>query len=186
MCDVESYIYMPLLEELSYMPKHKYSYAPELRQHATNIASHYHLHDKTLFQARVIDMRWDESEKHWITKIKHLSPGSEGTIVETRSRFAILAGSSIGWPKLPKTSGFEKFKRNAFHTSRWDWTYSGGAEQDYGMERLKDKNVAIVGTGATAVQVVPQLAKWAKHLYVFQRTPSSVDARNQSATDPDW
>ncbi|KAF9728340.1 flavin-binding monooxygenase-like family protein [Paraphaeosphaeria minitans] len=165
MCDVESYIYMPLLEELSYMPKHKYSYAPELRQHAANIASHYHLHDKALFQARVIDMYWDESQKHWVTKIKHLRPGWEGKILTTQSRFAILAGNSIDWPKLPRISGFEKFKGHAFHTSRWDWSYSGGA---------------------TAVQVVPQLAKWAQHLYVFQRTPSSVDARNQRATDPDW
>ena len=117
MCDVESYIYMPLLEELSYMPKHKYSYAPELRQHAANIASHYNLHDKTLFQARVIDMHWDESQKHWVTKIKHSRAGSEGEILTTRSRFAILAGTSIDFPKLPRIPGFNKFKGHSFHNN---------------------------------------------------------------------
>lgn len=186
MCDVESYIYMPLLEELSYMPKHKYAYAPELRQHAINIASQYDLHDKALFQARVTDMYWEESQKCWVTKIKHLRPGLEGTILSTRSRFVILAGTSIDSPKLPRIDGFEKFKGHMFHTSRWDWKYTGGSEQDYQMDKLRYKKVAIIGTGATAVQVVPQLAKWAHHLYVVQRTPSSVDERNQRATDPEW
>lgn len=185
MCDVESYIYMPLLEELNYMPKHKYSYGPELRQHAYNIADHFNLVDKTLFQSKAISMDWDEKTNEWITKLEKTRKGKK-SIITVRSRFAILAGGTAVNPKLPRLQDLNKFLGHTFHTSRWDWKYTGGTEENPTLSNLKDKRVAIIGTGATAIQVVPRLAAYAKQLYVFQRTPSAVDVRGQQETDSNW
>src|SRR5690606_11101954 len=66
-----------------------------------------------------------------------------------------------------------------------DYAYTGGDETG-NLEKLKDKRVAVVGTGATGIQVAPMVAKYAKHLYVVQRTPAAVDARNNRPTDPAW
>ncbi|OAL35290.1 hypothetical protein AYO20_05341 [Fonsecaea nubica] len=186
MCDVESYIYIPLLEELGYMPKHKYSYGPELRQHAENIADHFNLRDKTLFQVKAVDITWDSSNNDWVTRLESTRRGHEGNKISVSSRFVILAGGTLNWPKIPKLRGLGSFKGHSFHTSRWDWAYTGGCEEQPAMANLADKAVGIIGTGATAIQLVPELAKWAKHLYVFQRTPSAVDVRGQRETDADW
>src|SRR5207253_8515366 len=79
----------------------------------------------------------------------------------------------------------ESFKGHSFHTSRWDYAYTGG-DSNGGLTGLKDKVVGVIGTGATAVQCVPHLAAGAKQLYVFQRTPSSIDVRANRPTDPQW
>jgi len=88
-------------------------------------------------------------------------------------------------PKLPGIPGINEFKGHTFHTSRWDYRYTGGSSSG-GLTGLADKRVGIIGTGATAIQCVPHLGEWAKELYVFQRTPSSVDVRNNAPTDPAW
>ena len=93
-------------------------------------------------------------------------------------------GRSAG-PKLPGIPGINDFAGHTFHTSRWDYRYTGG-DCTGGLTGLKDKRVGIIGTGATAIQCVPHLGEWAKELYVFQRTPSSVDVRNNAETDPAW
>ena len=186
MCDVESYIYMPLLEELGYMPKHKYSYGPELRKHAENIADHYNLKDKTLFQSKIVDTKWDDERGEWVSIIESLRKGEEDKKITARSRYVLIAGGTVNWPKLPRLQGFNDFKGVSFHTSRWDYSVTGGNEEKPDMTKLKDKNVGIIGTGATAIQAVPELAKWAKHVYVFQRTPSAVDVRGQQETDVNW
>jgi cation diffusion facilitator CzcD-associated flavoprotein CzcO len=186
MCDVESYIYMPLLEELGYMPKHKYSYGPELRKHAENIADRYNLKDKTMFQAKMIDTTWDDKGGEWVSTIESSRKGQEGKKITARSRYVLIAGGTVNWPKLPRLQGFNDFKGQSFHTSRWDYACTGGNEEKPDMVNLKNKVVGIIGTGATAIQAVPELAKWAKHVYVFQRTPSSVDTRGQQETDIHW
>ncbi|OAL32581.1 hypothetical protein AYO20_07891 [Fonsecaea nubica] len=185
MCDVESHIYLPLLEELDYMPKNKYSYGTELREHARAVAQHFNLLDKTLFQVKVISTAWNEVTKEWTTKLQSTRKGHEG-FLNVQSRLTIAAGGNLNWPKIPRIPGLDKFRPKAFHTSRWDWDYTGGSELDPQLVNLKDKRVAIIGTGATAVQAIPHLARWAKHLYVFQRTPSAVDVRGQSETDRAW
>jgi cation diffusion facilitator CzcD-associated flavoprotein CzcO len=186
MCDTESYIYMPLLEELNYMPKHKYSYGPELRKHADNIASHYHLKDKTLLQAKITSADWDDARGEYICVIESLRKGQEGKKVSARARYVLIAGGTVNWPKLPKLEGFDKYKGDTFHTSRWNYKVTGGNEEKPDMYKLKDKVVGIIGTGATAIQVVPELSRWAKQVIVFQRTPSAVDTRGQRETDPVW
>ena len=177
MCDVESYCYLPLLEELGYMPKHKYSFAPEILEHSRNLASHYRLYDQALLQTKISELRWDEADKRWIVST------SRGDRFKTR--YVAMANGPLSRPKLPGIPGINDFAGHTFHTSRWDYRYTGG-DSSGGLAGLKDKRVGIIGTGATAVQCIPHLGEWAKALYVFQRTPSSVDVRNNAPTDPQW
>jgi cation diffusion facilitator CzcD-associated flavoprotein CzcO len=177
MCDVESYCYLPLLEELNYIPKHKYSFAPEILEHSRAIARHYRLYDDALLQTAVKELRWDEAAKRWIIST---SRGDRFT-----AQFVAMANGPLSRPKLPGIPGINEFEGHTFHTSRWDYRYTGG-DSSGGLTGLKDKRVGIIGTGATAIQCVPHLGEWAKELYVFQRTPSSVDVRNNAETDPAW
>ncbi|MBV8682608.1 MAG: NAD(P)/FAD-dependent oxidoreductase [Caulobacteraceae bacterium] len=177
MCDVESYCYLPLLEELGYMPKHKYSFAPEILEHSRAIARHYRLYDQALLQTRITELRWDEAQSVWIVSTDR---GDRFT-----TRYVAMANGPLSRPKLPGVPGITEFEGHTFHTSRWDYSYTGG-DNTGNLTGLADKRVGIIGTGATAVQCVPHLGAWAKQLYIFQRTPSSVDVRNNCETDPDW
>jgi cation diffusion facilitator CzcD-associated flavoprotein CzcO len=177
MCDVESYCYLPLLEELNYIPKHKYSFAPEILEHSKAIARHYRLYDDALMQTSIKELRWDENKARWIVST---SRGDKFT-----TQFIAMANGPLSRPKLPGIPGVNEYKGHTFHTSRWDYRYTGG-DSSGGLTKLKDKRVGIIGTGATAVQCIPHLGEWAKELYVFQRTPSSIDVRNNAPTDPKW
>jgi cyclohexanone monooxygenase len=176
-CDVESYIYFPLLEETGYMPIERYSKADEIRAHARRIAEHYQLYEQACLSTQVTDLVWLEAESRWLIST------NRGDHVQ--ARFVVLTTGPLSRPKLPAIPGIERFQGHAFHTSRWDYAYTGGSATSP-LERLRDKRVGIIGTGATAIQCVPPLAQSSEHLYVFQRTPSSVDPRNNSPTDPAW
>jgi cyclohexanone monooxygenase len=176
-CDVESYIYLPLLEEVGYMPKEKYSRAPEILAHSRAIAEKFDLYRNACFQTEVTELRWDEQALRWIIST------NRGDAM--RARFVVMANGPLHRPKLPGIPGIESFKGHSFHTSRWDYGYTGGTS-DGGLTGLKDKVVGVIGTGATAVQCVPHLGEGAKALFVFQRTPSSIDVRANRPTDPDW
>lgn len=183
MCDVESYIYMPLLEETGYMPKHKYSYGPELREHAERIAAKWGLTDQLIPSATIKDSVWNEESGTYATRIiLDRFDGEEFTIT---SNFLLLASGVLNTPKIPAIPGIDSFKGHIFHTARWDYNYCGGSPQSPSLSALSDKRVAIIGTGATAIQVVPELAKVCKSFHVFQRTPSAVDVRGQRPTDPE-
>ncbi|HEX4905087.1 MAG TPA: NAD(P)/FAD-dependent oxidoreductase, partial [Acidimicrobiales bacterium] len=177
MCDVESYIYLPLLEEVGYIPKEKYTHAPEILEHSKNIGEHYDLYRNALFQTEITELRWDEDDDRWIVST------NRGDAI--RARFVSMASGPLHRPKLPGIPGIRKFKGHTFHTSRWDYGYTGG-DSDGNLTGLRGKRVAIIGTGATAVQCIPHLGEAADHLYVFQRTPSSIDVRNNRPTDPEW
>jgi cyclohexanone monooxygenase len=176
-CDIESYCYLPLLEETGYMPKEKYSFAPEIFEHTRRIGEYFGLYDHTIFQTRVTEVRWLEDAKRW-----QVSTHRNDAI---RARFVIQATGPANRPKLPGIPGIADFKGHSFHTARWDYDYTGG-DHNGGLTKLADKRVAIIGTGATAIQCVPFLGEHAKKLYVFQRTPSSVDLRGNKPTDPAW
>ena len=176
-CDIESYIYFPLLEETGYMPVERYSKAPEIRAHCRRIAEHFDLYADACFSTQVKAMRWDGAAGRWIISTDRGD--------EMRARFVVLTTGPLNRPKLPAIPGVETFKGHSFHTSRWDYAYTGGSATEP-LDKLGDKRVGIIGTGATAIQCIPPLAASAKHLYVFQRTPSSVDARNNSPTDQEW
>jgi cyclohexanone monooxygenase len=178
MCDTASFIYMPLLEETGHMPTEKYAHAPEILEHCQRIGNQYGLYDNALFHTRVTALIWDEDASRW-----HISTdrGDEFT-----AQFVAMGTGPLHIPKLPGIPGIEEFKGHSFHTSRWDYGYTGGDERGAPLDRLGDKRVALIGTGATAVQCVPHLAAACRTFYVCQRTPSSVDVRDNVKTDPEW
>jgi len=176
-CDVESYIYLPLLEETGYMPKERYSYAPEILEHSRRIGEKFDLYRDACFQTQIKAITWSEEESRWI-----VTTNRDDTM---RSRYVIMSSGPLNRPKLPGIPGIESYKGHTFHTSRWDYGYTGG-DTTGNLHKLSDKRVAVIGTGATAVQCVPYVARYAKHLCVFQRTPSSVDERANQPTDPEW
>ena len=177
-CDTASMVYMPLLEETGYMPSEKYAHAPEILAHCQRIGKQYGLYDNALFHTQVVSLDWDEEKSRWVIKTNR---GDAFT-----AQFVGMGTGPLHVPKLPGISGIEVFKGHSFHTSRWDYDYTGGDPSGAAMEKLADKRVGIIGTGATSVQCVPYLARACKELYVFQRTPSSVDVRANAPIDPRW
>jgi cyclohexanone monooxygenase len=176
-CDVEAYIYLPMLEELDYIPTEKYAKAPEIHAHAHRLAKHFRLGEGALFQTGVEKTIWNEARKRWIV---HTDRGDR-----IAARFLVSCAGLLSMPKLPAIPGIESFEGHSFHTSRWDYDYTGG--DSYGnLTGLDDKVVGIIGTGSTGIQSIPLLAQSAKHLYVFQRTPSTIDRRGNRPTDPAW
>ncbi len=176
-CDIESYIYFPLLEETGFVPKQKYTNAPETLEYCKVISEKFKLYDKALLQTEVTSTNWDEESLRWTVST------NQGD--EIKARFIVHSNGPLNRPKLPAIKGINDYKGHTFHTSRWDYEYTGGSSHG-DLSRLKDKKVAIIGTGATAVQCVPHLGASAEKLYVFQRTPSSIDVRNNQPTDPEW
>ena len=176
-CDIESYIYFPLLEETGYMPVERYSKAPEIREHCARIARTFDLYPKALLSTQVTSLDWHAQTARWIIVT------DRGDRVS--AKFVVLTTGPLNRPKLPDIAGIESFAGHSFHTSRWDYGYTGGSATTP-MDKLADKRVGIIGTGATAIQCVPPLARASQHLCVFQRTPSSVDARDNAPTDPQW
>ena len=176
-CDTESYIYLPLCEELNFVPKEKYTHAPEILAHSKNIGKHYNLYRDACFQTEVTGMMWDADISRWIVTTNRDD--------EMRARFVVMSNGPLNRPKLPGISGISTYKGHTFHTSRWDYEYTGGGPEG-DLHKLADKRVGIIGTGATAVQCIPHLGRGAKELFVFQRTPSSVDVRANRQTDAEW
>lgn len=176
-CDVESYIYLPLLEETGFMPASKYTPAPEILAHCHRIAEHFNMYPRAMLQTEVTDVQWNEERRRWIIRTNRKD--------EVAARFICMANGPLHRPKLPGIAGVETFEGHSFHTSRWDYDYTGGTSKG-DLTGLKDKVVGIIGTGATAVQAVPHLGAGAKQLFVFQRTPSSIDVRDNRPTDSQW
>jgi cation diffusion facilitator CzcD-associated flavoprotein CzcO len=187
-CDVESYTYMPLLEETGYMPKSKYAPGHELREHADRIATKWGLHDKAVFRASVRKTAWDESAKLWDVEIEQgRGPGQQPAGLRVQAQYVLIASGVLSSPQVPRIPGLQTFAGPMFHTARWDYSVSGGKPEDLSLTGLRGKRVGFLGTGATAIQAVPHLARWAKEVHVFQRTPSSVTWRGQRPTDPqEW
>jgi len=176
-CDTESYIYLPLLEETGYIPSEKYTKAPEIFAHCQRIGKHFDLYPKALFQTEVADLTWIEAESRW-----RVTTDRGDTLL---ARFVILAGGILHKAKLPGIPGIEGFKGHSFHSSRWDYAYTGGSPTEP-MDKLRDKRVALVGTGATAIQILPRLAEVSDKVLLVQRTPSGVGVRANRTTDPEW
>ncbi|WP_394936349.1 flavin-containing monooxygenase [uncultured Ilumatobacter sp.] len=177
-CDTAAFIYLPLLEETGHMPTEKYTHAPEILQHCRNIGAQFDLYDQALFSTEVTGLEWDDAAKRWIIRTDRGD--------KMRAKYIAMGTGPLHRPKLPGIDGINDFDGHAFHTSRWDYEYTGGDPGGARMENLADKRVGIIGTGATAVQCVPHLAQACGELFVFQRTPSSIDIRNNKPTDPEW
>ncbi len=177
-CDTAAFVYMPLLEETGHMPTEKYAKGPEILGHCRRIADHFDLYDNALMSTEVTGLEWDEPSCRWIIRTNRGD--------EMRARFVAMGTGPLHRPKLPGIPGLDTFAGHSFHTSRWDYDYTGGDPAGAPLDRLGDKRVGIIGTGATSVQAIPHLAPACRELYVFQRTPSSIDVRNNHPIDPDW
>jgi cation diffusion facilitator CzcD-associated flavoprotein CzcO len=185
-CDIESYSYMPLLEETGYIPTKKYVSGSELLEHADRIATHWKLHDKALFRTNVKTARWDDATQLWNVEVTEgRGPGEQNRDLTLQGQYVIIASGVLTNPHVPKIPELETFSGPLFHTARWDYKATGGTPQNATLTGLEGKRVGVIGTGATAIQAVPRLAKYAKELYVFQRTPSGVWWRGQRETDPE-
>jgi len=177
-CDNDAYCYLPLLEEMDFLPSKKFSDGYEIQDYIQRIARRYEMYEGALFHTLVTGLRWDEAIRRWRISTNRGD--------EIRARFVVMAGGLMNMPKLPGIPGLHSFRGKMFHTARWDYDYTGGSWRAPELSRLADKRVAIVGTGATAIQAIPYLARHAAQLYVVQRTPSNVDQRINPPTDPDW
>ncbi|MCI4592369.1 NAD(P)/FAD-dependent oxidoreductase [Sphingobium sp. BYY-5] len=177
-CDNDAYCYLPLLEETGFMPSKKFADGAEIQAYCRLIAERFGFADRALFHTLITSLKWDEAIQRWRVGT------SRGD--EFRARFVIMGCGVLNMPKLPGIEGIGRFKGKIFHTARWDYDYTGGSHAAPLLDKLADKRVAIVGTGATAIQAVPHIARHAKQLYVIQRTPSTVDERPNPPTDPDW
>ncbi|UGS27551.1 NAD(P)/FAD-dependent oxidoreductase [Microbacterium resistens] len=176
-CDVESYVYLPYLEDTGYIPTERYVRGSEIFAYCQSLAKQFDLYERALFQTRVTGMEWDEAAARWIVRT------DAGDAV--RARFVSTQSGTFSRPQLPGIPGIETFAGHSFHTSRWDYDYTGG-DITGNLEKLRDKRVAIIGTGATGVQAIPQLAEYAQSLVVFQRTPTQIAPRENAPTDLEW
>ena len=176
-CDIESYIYFPLLEQTKFIPKQKYTNAPETLEYIGVIAKKYGLKERAIFQTEITKVSWSDEKKLW-----NISTNKGDSI---NAKFVVHSNGPLNRPKLPAIKGIDKYQGHTFHTSRWDYKFTGGNSKG-NLNGLKDKKVAIIGTGATAVQCIPHLGEAAQELFVFQRTPSSIDERNNKDTDENW
>ncbi|MGK0259447.1 MAG: cyclohexanone monooxygenase, partial [Candidatus Azotimanducaceae bacterium] len=165
-CDVESYSYLPLLEEMGYIPTMRFASGFEILEYCQSMAEKFGFYDHCLFHTTVEKTEWDEESGRWTV---YTDRGDT-----MRAKVVVLANGILTSPKLARIEGMKTFKGESFHTSRWDYNID-----------LKGKRVGIIGTGATAVQAIPELAKVVGELHVFQRTPSSIDVRDQRATTND-
>ncbi|MEV0110224.1 NAD(P)/FAD-dependent oxidoreductase [Nocardia sp. NPDC050799] len=176
-CDSDAYCYLPLLEETGYIPTQKYAYGDECFEHAQRIGKHFGLYEKAIFSTMVKSLEWDDSIERW-----RIGTNRDDDI---RARFVVLAQGPFNKPKLPGIPGLNDFTGHTFHSARWDYDYTGG-DMRGGLTGLEDKKVAVIGTGASGIQVIPHIARSAEHLYVFQRTPSYINERGNVPTDPEW
>jgi cation diffusion facilitator CzcD-associated flavoprotein CzcO len=177
-CDTAAFVYLPLLEETGHMPTEKYTHAPEILEHSKRIAEHFGLYENALLSTEVTDAEWNAESSRWIIRTNR---GDEICV-----KYIAMGTGPLHRPKLPGIAGIESFRGHSFHTSRWDYDYTGGDPAGAPMDKLADKRVGIIGTGATSVQCIPHLARACGELFVFQRTPSSIDVRNNEPIDPEW
>jgi cation diffusion facilitator CzcD-associated flavoprotein CzcO len=175
MCDVESYIYMPMLEELGYIPSRRYAFGEEIRGHLEAIAEKFDLVENALFHTGVTGAEWNEDAARWRIRTDRGD--------EISCHWYVLAVGILNLMKLPTIPGMEDFGGRSFHTGRWDYGYTGGGPGEP-LTKLSDKVVGLIGVGASGIQCVPPLAESAEHLFVFQRTPSAIGERGNRPTDP--
>ncbi|KAF2265468.1 FAD/NAD(P)-binding domain-containing protein [Lojkania enalia] len=185
-CDIESYCYLPLLEETGYIPRHRYAHGEEIRNYANFAAQKWGVADSAVFQTKANNLIWDDILKEWQVELVQQRKEEDLQTLNICAKFVATVNGVLNWPKVPRVPGILDYQGEVFHSSRWNYALTGGTPNDPSLTKLREKRVAIIGTGCTAVQIVPHLAHWAKHVYVVQRTPAAVDERNQRETDLEW
>ncbi|KAK5018033.1 hypothetical protein LTR16_000600 [Cryomyces antarcticus] len=173
-CDVWSRLYSYSFEQNPDWTR-EYPGQEEILDYLLNIANKYHLYKYIRFNTSVSEARWDDVEKKWKTVVKvsgtkdaEYSP--EYTIT---SDYFVSAVGQLNVPNYPKIPGLETFKGKTMHSARWDWSYN-----------LDGKKIAVIGNGATAAQIIPEIAKTASHITVYQRTPNWIIPRGDAPVSP--
>ena len=190
-CDNESYVYLPLLEETGYMPRKKYVSGTEIRQYAAEIVRQWGLEDCIVYRTQLKHLQWEDTTNTWAADLEQTrgSGGSEKHTLSINAEFVFLTIGMFIEPQAPNIPDLASFEGQMLHTARWDYSITGGSKDETfpALDKLQEKRVGVIGTAATTIQVVPELAKYAREVFVFQRTPASIHARNQRDTDPtDW
>jgi cation diffusion facilitator CzcD-associated flavoprotein CzcO len=176
--DTASLVYMPLLEETGHVPTERYAHGPEILEHCGRAARQFGLDQDVHFGSALTTADWDEAAGQWLL--------TTDRGIRFVSRFVVFALGQFTTPRRPAISGWQDYAGHVFHTANWDYAYTGGDAGGALMTGLSGKAVGIIGTGATAVQCIPHLAKAARKLFVFQRTPSAVSPRDNGPIDADW
>jgi cation diffusion facilitator CzcD-associated flavoprotein CzcO len=177
-CDTAAIVYMPLLEETGYLPTRKYASGIEIRAYCRRVAGHFQLDRNALLETEVTALTWLPDQSMWLVETDRGD--------RFRSRFVILGLGQFQTPKIPKLEGIDDFEGHMFHTSEWDYGCTGGDPADAPMDRLKTRRVGVIGSGPSAIQCIPHFSRAARALFVFQRTPSAVNARGNQATPEHW
>ncbi|KAI6361805.1 hypothetical protein MCOR25_006371 [Pyricularia grisea] len=183
-CDSEASIYLPLLEETGYIPKHRYARGEEIRLHAVRIAEKWGLRDKALFRTAATSFTWDDERRRWVVRLTtERGPAADPINLTVTAQFVVLANGILCHPKVPKIEGLEDYKGQMLHTARWKYDITGGNPGNPFCDKLQGKRVGFIGTGATGVQCATELSKCAGELFIFQRTPSAIHERGQKEID---
>ena len=148
-CDVPSALY-----SFSFSPSHKWSHLfakqPEILSYLEDVAAKFDLNKKIEFNNELVSAKWDQAQGIWNLET------SKGLY---KAKTVMFTTGPITEPSMPKVKGIETFKGEMFHSARWNHDYD-----------LKGKRVAVIGTGASAIQFIPQVQPLASELFVFQRT----------------
>ncbi|WP_418057966.1 flavin-containing monooxygenase [Pimelobacter simplex] len=161
-CDVPSQLYS---YSFALNPGWSKVYSPqqEIWEYTRKVAEESGTLDRFVFDTAVLDARWDADAQRWIVRTE----GPEGTH-EYAARTIVAGAGGLSEPRLPEIEGIDGFQGEIFHSARWDHDVD-----------LAGKRIAVIGTGASAVQLVPELQKIAGHVDVYQRTPNWIIPRNE-------
>jgi len=124
----------------------------ELKAYCDHVADKYDLRRRMRFGCTVENALWDETEQHWVVSVRDQLP--------ITATYLLTATGFLSQPKMPEIDGIDSFEGKVIHTTAW--------EDDY---NLTGRRAAVIGTGATAVQLIPEVAREVDELTVFQRTP---------------
>ncbi|CEJ58901.1 hypothetical protein PMG11_07544 [Penicillium brasilianum] len=166
-CDVWSSLYSYSFEQNPNWSR-EYPGQEEIHAYLVGIAEKWGLYKHIRFNSAVEEARWDDHESKWRVTV-NLSGQKDSEFATSyviTSDFLISAVGQLNLPRYPDIPGLEDFQGRMMHSARWDWSYD-----------FKGKKIAIIGNGATAAQIIPEIAPSASHLTVFQRTPNWVIPR---------
>ncbi len=168
-CDVESleysYQFSPELQQ-EWSWSERYAAQPELLRYANHVADRFDLRRDIQFDTRVAAATFDQAASRWVLET------GQGTLTAT---WCVMATGCLSSTNTPDFAGLEEFAGERYHTGAWP---HAGVD-------FTGKNVGIIGTGSSAVQSIPLIAREADHLTVFQRTPSFVVPARNAPLDPE-
>ena len=169
-CDVQSYTYLPFLDETGFIPSKRYVSQTEIADYAELLVDHFDIRKHINFLQKVVGVEYVDFGK-WKVEILDLENDAKAEVL---ANHIVCANGPLSSPRMPEFGGMDKFKGESFHTAEWDQNAN-----------LKGKKVGIVGTGASAAQVITSIADEVESLTVFQRTATWAIEREDQPTPPD-